>query len=362
MLPAFLFAQNNYSVCNVPGVKADFKTLQGAVDSVAAGSILYVFPSTSSYGAVVINKKLAIFGTGFLLDQNSQPASSPNTSGVILDVLNLVNGSSNSYIDGLQLINMTGGSFPVRLFLDSVSNVTITRCAAYTQLFGPHIISTRNCFNCTISNCYFVPANPADFGHSGGNYYKEIGTGSFNLQFNNNLFDDRMTVRPFVLNYLVSSYNFGTVFFNNNTIIADLGGSSFSNYTYVNNFFIHSGNSSIQPVNIQLNSLCLNNITNSPNLFALAKGVNNIQNANADSIFMYSTFGYHPWEEKWKVRDTSFAKTFSSTGGEVGAFGGNTPYKLSGLSTLPFIYDLSVTKDSAIRGNVKVRIKARANY
>ena len=71
--PVWSFAQNTYSVSNILGVTSDYYTLQGAIDSVPAGSTLLVFPSPKSYGIVSISKKIAIYGTGFLLDQNDAP-------------------------------------------------------------------------------------------------------------------------------------------------------------------------------------------------------------------------------------------------------------------------------------------------
>jgi hypothetical protein len=357
-LPLVSVAQNSYTVCNAPGIKADYFTLQGAIDSVAAGSVLYLFPSPNSYGSVTLQKKLSIFGTGYMLDQNSEPAASPNTSGVTLNAINFKPGSNNSYIDGLQF-NEPSNVITYRFYLDSVSNITISHCMASTQdNFSSIIFYSRNSTGCSINQCYFLLSlNPL---HSFAAFYREQGDGS-QIQFNNNIIDGRFPGIGMTMNSGLNSQKYGNLIFSNNLFYINLGGSAFSNYTYRDNFFIN--NYPQQAINqsiIFMNGTSMNNITNAPNLFP-APG-NNIQNANADSIFVYSTFGYHSWDEKWKVRDTSFAKTYSSNGGEVGAYGGSNSYKLSGLSPLPYIYNLTITRDPAIRGNVKVHIKAKANY
>lgn len=362
LLPTALFAQNVYTVCNAPGIKADYRTLQGAMDSVAGGSTLYVFPSDSSYGSLTIRKKITIIGTGFMLDLNAAPATAPNTNGVQLSYIHFLKGSDYSYIEGLQLNAITGpgnNAGTYRIFLDSaVTNITITRCwASIWPDFRPGntIVIARNTFNCSINESFFKCIG-YNTNHSGGNFFYEAGEGSQNFRFNNNIIDGPAGV---VMNYLLSSAYYGSLFFTNNTFIANLAGSYFSNYTYVNNFFINYDTLKTIPSSVGLSGNCRNNITNTRNLFP--GNSLNIQNANADSIFTYSIFGYHSVDERWKVRDTSFAKSYAGDGGEVGAFGGFNPYHLSGLSRLPYIYQLTVSKDNDVIGNVKIHIKGKAN-
>jgi hypothetical protein len=358
--PLALFAQNSYTVCNVPGVKADYYTLQGAIDSVAAGSILYLLPSPNDYGSGILNKKLIIFGTGYMLDQNSEPATSPNINGVVLDALVFKTGSSGSYVDGLQIM-VDIGPLTYRVLLDSVSNITINHCLIRLHSdFTTTLIYGRNSYNCFLEHCFFVLVGN-NVNHSAGQFYREIGTGSQNIQFNNNIVDCRNSSIGLAVNgYGVSSAFWGSLYFAHNTFYMNLGASFFGNATYHDNFFMNSLPSfAINLSGMAFNGPAFNNITDAPALFPSSNG--NFPNANGDSIFVYSTFGYHSWDEKWKVRDTSFAKTYASDGGEVGAYGGTNSYKLSGLSPLPYIYNLTITRDPAIRGNVKVHIKAKAS-
>ena len=98
---------------------------------------------------------------------------------------------------------------------------------------------------------------------SQGNFYYEAGEGSQNFQFNNNIID---APQGCGMNYLLSSLDYGNVFFTNNSFITSLASSYFSNYTYVNNFFINSDTNHIVP-SVGLNGSNHHNVTNTSNLF-----------------------------------------------------------------------------------------------
>lgn len=357
--PVWAFAQNTYSVSNMPGITSDYYTLQGAIDSVPAGSTLLVFPSPKSYGIVSVAKKIAIYGTGFLLDQNEEPFTAPNQNGVVLDAINFYQGCDHSFIQGLQVIDFSAsGGYP-RIKIDSANYVTISRCSFYMQGFGPNLVYTKNTFSCTFNGCYFVLRQPnAGFDASGGGLYTESGTGSQNLYFTNNIIENRGGLGEGLgMNYGVS--NLGNVVFDHNTFVVALGGSDFCNYTYTNNIFYDTyPQQAATPTGVRMLGAAFNNITTSASLFPASSG--NYLNANGDSIFDYSTFGFHSFDQKWSMQDTSFAKHFAADGGEAGAFGGKKPYVLSGIPNLPEIYAITVSKDTA-RGHVLVRIKARAS-
>ncbi len=361
--PVLSFAQKTYSVSNIPGVATDYTSLQGAIDSLPPGSTLLIFPSPKSYGIVSVAKKIAIYGTGFLLDQNQEPFTAPNQYGVVLDAINFKTGSDHSFIEGLQIIDESAnGGYP-RLKLDSVNNVTISRCSFYMQGFGPNLIYTKNTFNCNFNGCYFVLRQPtAGFDASGGGFYTETGTGSQNLYFTNNIIENRGGLSlGLYMNHNVSTENLGTVYFDHNTFVVAIGGSDFSNYTYTNNIFFDTyPQQAAVPQTVRMLGAAFNNITTSPSLFKSGSG--NFINAKGDEILAYSTFGFHSFDQKWAVQDTSFAKHFASDGGEAGAFGGKKPFVLSGIPNLPEIFAVSISKDTTARGRVLLRIKARASY
>lgn len=363
LLPAFVFGQNTFTVSNVPGVTADFATLQGAIDTVAAGSTLLVFPGGPSYGDAMLTKKLSIYGTGYLLDQNSEPFVSPNETGVILNRIIFNPGSDNSYIEGLQFIDNFGTPNVNRIVLDSVANVIISRCETNTRGFGPPQIGTYTTLNCTFRECYFVPRQPdAGFDASGGSYYQEYGNGSQNLQFRNNIFDSRGgTGTGLLMNYNVPTERLGTVTFDRNTILLSVGNTDFCNYTYTNNIFYNTNpTQTFNAANLRIHGAMFNNVVTASvsNLFPPNSG--NIIGVNPDSLFIYSTFGYHSLDSKWGLQNNHPAKTYATDGGEVGAFGGINHYVLSGISSLPGIYAITISADTTIRGNVLVRVRGKA--
>lgn len=362
LLPLSVIAQSTYTVCNTPGMKADYNNLQAAVNAVPAGSTIMVFPGGGSYGDVVVSKKLSIYGTGFLLGENSEPYTAPDIRGVVLNTLRCNPGSDNSVLEGLQFTDMNGIGGLNRMVLDSVRNVTVSRCDFYMRGFGPDLLTTRNTFNCIFRNCYVVPRQPdAGFDASGGPVYREFGTGSINLQFLNNIFDNRGGgLLGFSMNYNVTPANYGEVFFTNNTFSCYLAFSNFCGYTYRNNIFYNTVTATITPEGVGMTGAGYNNITNAPVLFKPNSG--NRMNVSMDTVLVYNSFGYHSFDEKYRVLPNSFAKTFSTSGGEIGAYGGDKPYVLSGIPALPEIYAYSITRDSTIRGNIKLRIKAKSIY
>lgn len=66
-----LFSQSILNVNNTSsGVTTQHTTLAAAVAAAAEGDIIYLYPSSISYGPATINKKLTIIGPGYLVAQN----------------------------------------------------------------------------------------------------------------------------------------------------------------------------------------------------------------------------------------------------------------------------------------------------
>jgi hypothetical protein len=359
LLPAILFSQNTVTVCNIPGVKADYNSLQGALDSVADNSILYLFPSNISYGGGIVKKKVAIYGSGFLLDQNSPPATVPNTYGVNIQYLDIKQSGSNSYIEGVQFNNITftqiaGLPTGTPLQIDSASNVIISRCGFFPH-GGGYFVTTKTTYNCIIRDCYF---DIVESGEGNSSFIlNDNNSGSTALQFRNNIITSRRVGMSFnCYNILANS----DVTFINNTIIAAIPGSNFQNIKYVNNIFVDTNPSgSVTPAGVFMLGEIHNNISNRRNF--LDSTSNNYGNANPDSLFVYSSFGFHSEDQQWQLLTNSFANTYGTGGIACGAFGGDKPYTLSGIPDLPNIYNVTILPDPNVRGNVLVSIKAKAS-
>jgi len=97
---SFLAAQTTYTVNNNPNTAADFTNLQTAINTVAAGSILYVQQSATSYGAIIINKRINLVG------RSHSDASYKTEVGTV----SFTTGASDSSLKGLEIssINESG--------------------------------------------------------------------------------------------------------------------------------------------------------------------------------------------------------------------------------------------------------------
>lgn len=367
LFPLLVHAQNIYTVSNVPGASANFKTLQGAHDTVAAGSILYVLPSSFSYGDVVFTKKLTVYGTGFFLGQNLEPNTQANTAPVYVNSITFRPGSDNSFVEGLQLAFQAHQNTD-RFTLDTVSNITISRCLIVSPTFnaysGNHSFFTMNgANNCLIKQCYIQNIN----GYTVPRVLRYFDTypNFSGIQFVNNIFDwtalggNGFYFGPDILGGFQAG---GTneIKIINNTFLLDLKAGRFGNLNYTNNIFYNTSPADIvDPANVGLGGTNLNNITDVPALFPSAG--TNYQNVNADSIFVAALPGYHSIDQKWALRDGSFANTFGVGGVPVGAIGGASSYKLSGIPNIPYIYNLSVPSQATAPGTISVHIKANAS-
>ena len=345
LFPLFAGAQNSYTVSNVPGSNASYKTLQGAHDSVPAGSTIYVLPSAFSYGDIVISKQLTIYGNGYFLGQNLEPNTQANPSPAKLNTIWFKPGSALSYIEGMQISVDIGDKYAV--IIDTVANITVSRCLIISAGGNIGSIALRGAVNCMIQNCYIAP--PSFYWN-----HPVLAGGDFSgIQFNNNII-----LHAGATFYANASSGNGTASFNNNTIIALMSGSTFGNFNYNNNIFIS------QDVSPNITPFLFSganqfNITNATNLFTPAG--NNMNNANTDSMFVAGLPGYHSMDEKWQIRDTSFANSFGQGGIQCGAYGAANPYKLSGIPNLPFIYSMNVPSQATAPGTISIRIKAKAS-
>lgn len=362
-MPAMAFAQHSYTVSNVPGASADFKTLQGAHDSVAAGSILYLSPSSYTYGDAVFTKKLTIYGTGYFLGQNLQPNTQASAGAVFVTSITFRPGSDNSFAEGLQF-SFQADEQGNRVNLDSVSNVIISRCLLVSPTYGAYggyhsLLSLVGANNCIIRQCYLQNINgyiiPPIITYSGDH------PNFSGIQFLNNIFDwqaiGSFRVGPNGNEGLTGGTADAT--FTNNTFLIPIKDGTFGNLSYTNNIFVNTVPANAPtPGNLQIGT-AMYNITNAAAMFQTQGS--NLQGVNTDSLFTAGLAGYHSPDQKWMLRDTSFANTFGQGGVAVGAYGGGNPYKLSGIPSIPYIYSMNVPAQATAPGTIGVRIKAHAS-
>lgn len=81
---------------------------------------------------------------------------------------------------------------------------------------------------------------------------------------------------------------------------------------------------------------------------------------NVSLLFVgYPTQGSYSYDSRWQFQANSPAKAYGINGEDCGIFGGDSPYKLSGIADRPLIYSLDVPF-SVGGNNVNINIKIRA--
>ena len=347
----FLQAQsNNYTVSNLTGSVANFNNLQKAVDSVPAGSIIYLQPSSISYGKVIVKKRITIFGNGYFLGQNAAPFTQANLLNSSLINITFKPGSDGSLISGLSFLR-DDGSIP-EIEFDTVSNIIIER-----SLFKPnerHFAFLQSS-NINIRQNYF----------SGSDYlvstsYLFYANSNPGVKFNNNIFNGG----------ILAQYNtdYSNITFDHNTILTYDASFNLYNINFTNNlFFKHSQSAGDTLISFGNNNgpagSCQKNITNYGTLFNAQTNKVYAKSYLLDSLIntRINTLGITSDDGLFTLKTNSFAKTYSTDNTECGAFGGTTPYILSGLPPIPNIYNLSVTENGTTLGGLKINIKVSAN-
>jgi hypothetical protein len=321
-----------WRVNNNSGVTADFTTLQAAHDGASSGDTIYLESSPNGYGGLNCTKKLAIIGTGYFLDQNTdlQAFTLPSHVGGIT----FSAGSQGSSVEGLSFDNnsvyINVNDIVVRRNYFASANGTtpdyyVGGVAIYngasniliTQNYALQINSNSSSTGVLISN------NVISFNA----YYGETTTQpSINLHANTVAIIKNNIFRRGV----ISAYN-----------------SNISNNIMIAGSLAGSGN------------LISNNIGNSTQ-FGNTNG--NKQNVDAGTIF--ESTGSFDGAYKLKSGSPAIGAGYGSTTAspvDCGIFGGTTPYKLSGLPAIPSIYFFSNQPVGSNSDPIDVQVKVRSN-
>ncbi len=282
---------------NNPGADPDYATLQAANDAASNGDTIYVEGSPTDYDGADISKKLVIIGPGyFLTDNDSTQAFGIATT--FKDNISFNTGSAGSIITGCKITNT------INL---NVNDISIIRCnVGYVSCNSEinNILILQNYVN-SIYNSYYDVTNSVISNNivSGAITFTSA---SGNLQIVNN-------VCTYGYGYAISVYN------------ASIANNIITNPTY--GVMVNTGNA-------------INN-----NIFA---GAGTNANGNQYNVVMANVFvdfsgslNYSD-DAKWKLKTGSPAIGAGVSGVDCGAFGGPTPYVLSGVPNLPHIYEATI--------------------
>lgn len=333
-------AQTTVTVNNTPGTAANYRTLQGAIDSVAAGTIILLQPGSGSYGTVKVKKLVSIFGPGYFLGLNPAPYTQATTGSAIVDAISFEDGSNGSMVSGLSLAGYSSPYPYARISTTNTSNITVTRCYLEREGGGTWLGSI-NSSNIVFKQCYCYL--------NGGNGLNVLANGGGgNLQFYNCIFDGTGVNLNAVGDQAVQvTYK--------NCIFRNIYGPVAANIsvTFINNIIFAVNNTVVAC------TAASNNIGNVP--FSTGPG-NNVSNATIDNTLVLNTDGNIISNDgKMSLKSNSPAKNFGNDGKDAGASGGAEPYVLSGIPIIPNIYLAETVGAATGSGGLKIRIKAKAN-
>ncbi len=343
---AGVHAQNFVVVNNTPGIKSDFKTLQGAVDSVANGTIILLQPGPSSYGDVFIRKRITIIGAGYFLGQNNAPNTQATLRSSVLGRVYFDTSSNGSYMTGISLTGRLESGITARIIFNYTSDITVSRCLVDNP--GTYAYATRSS-SLTIKQCYFRP-NGTNANILGSN----SATG---IDFVNNIFSPDGSGENKLPSEYFTNYN-TSVLFKNNVM-----------YNVSNPGYYPSANTLINNIVFDQNGtpgavLCVASLNNVGNMTYTSTGPNITNAVEKDVFVLKSNPSIASPDARFQLKAGSAATGYGQGGVDCGAFGGlqGSAYELSGIAEfVPNIFFLDVPTVGTQTGGLPIHIKVRAN-
>lgn len=307
-----------WRVNNTPAVNADFTSLLTALASasVLSGDTIHLEPSATNYGGVTITKNLVIIGNGYLLTGTGSNAGlQENTLTSMVSGFTFGSGSAGTRIIGIDVTSIplqfsSGFSGNVNLTFEKcrlISNMFFTAGSTYSNISfrkclfegNLNVSSTATVNNFTIENCILN----SNFCRLNTN---SAGTGNV---FRNNTFKTSSDIQL-------------TAFYVANNIFLCGSNSTFINCNVKNNIF------SFNQTGVTVGPLSVNG----NNLVSQSEASLVVNTASVDGRFQLAAGS----------PAIAGGVDISGTKPDCGAFGGNDPYKLSGIPGIPTIYSLTV--------------------
>lgn len=311
---------NNNTGISVSGTNV-YSTFAAAHTAAAANDIIIIEPSSISYGDITITKPLKIYGNGYYL--NSTQKADTRTS--ILGTVDFNTGSGGSEMYGM-VANI--------VLIYGVSNITVSR----NNINGAYLY-TQNKANTTNTNVTNIlinrnTMNPITASPTAGFTISNV------LVNNNNMGNVGASSDPGIQSWVVR----------NNTFGSSTSSLALVNSVLENNFFVAGGTAP-----------SLTNVTSSYNIStgsSFPAGIGNESN--------YDIVTDPPWlgsanDAAYQIKPGDPLKTKGSGGIEVGAYGGTTPYIVSGIPAIPSITSFVNTATGDATNPVKVTISVKSN-
>lgn len=309
----------SWRVNNNPAVNAHFSNFADAVTGANPGDTLYIEGSLTSYGTQTLGKKLILMGPGYFLNQNdSTQAVNLNA---IFDNLTIDTGADGSEVYGLYIDNQA---------IINGNNVVFARNYNGGHSYSKIVLAKSN----IVTNCAVMQ-----------NYCNIIGTfdnfkGAYNCMISNNI-----VATEIAFNQYSTLIVFNNVVKNNVNVYFSVikNNIQYSGTGY--GFYINTGN--VFEYNFTIKTVTL-------------PGTGNVSQIVPAEIFIDfdGTLGYST-DGKWQLKAGSPAIGAGENGTDCGAFGGLTPYVLSGLPAVPHIFEAIVPTAGSTQSGLPVTIKVK---
>jgi hypothetical protein len=324
----FLSAQNIINVSKDLRLPDTYTSLQSAVDVASAGDTIHVHPHGLEYGNATITKKLVIIGSGYNIDEQDDSLGIRTfTENSKLGTISYNAGSDSSVIMGCEI-----GTLNLN---DPVKYVKVLRNVVNSgiRLWGADSI--------TINGCYIV----------GYIYYQSYYYASIRMY---NTSQGNICTNNLLTN--VSTYNRSIIVNENSSALVQrnimLAPTNEIDYSTVVDNVIRGGTMT------SLNSVVTNNVFMA-NLTQYA-GDNLIDQGSSGIFVGYPDQLTYSFDSRWMLAPGSPAIGYAFDGGDCGIYGGDHPYKLSGVPAVPLIYELTpvnnvIIENDSLHINIKIR-------
>jgi hypothetical protein len=293
------------TVDNNPGAVAQFNNFPAAYAAASNGDTILLAGSSSGYSGVIIYKRLNIVGPGYLLSENAIPGLSTNSASLNIDLGKdvLQGDASGSVITGVSV-----GTGAVAL---GMTGIRFEKCTGNISTASPCIVRASNLGN-------------AQFGNgSQGSLISNCLIGGLQLSTTN-----------LSATHCVVKSNFSAV----------------TNTSISNSIFTVTSQASLSTASSITNCLSI------AGAFLPAGGGNINGPVVIGNVFLNTGSD----DARWQLAPGSPAIGTGTGGSNMGAFGGATPYVLSGVPGRPRLTRLVVPATATSSSGLQFEVDARA--
>ena len=310
-------AQARLRVNNNIGVTGTgiFTTAQAAHDAAAAGDIIYLEPSVQTYGNLTCTKRLTIIGNGYLLSDN--PGLQLDARSSTLGLVVFVAGSAGSRITGC----LTTSSIDI-----NTNNIVVER-----NYVGARMHIGRNPNTGTVSGPITQVLVRQNFMTGDIYFLVDAASPVSNAVLTNNIIRSGIVggTATTPMSALIKNNVLGATASNVGLFRVDVANSIFSNNIMTGPSTITGGN----------NNNFNNNISDNA-AFGTADG----NQANVPPANIFVGAAAPSADGAYQLRPgPNPARGTGEGGADIGVFGGNAPYRLSGIPNVPTVSQYSQT-------------------